>query len=744
MNIIKELVNTYTISQSQNMDNETKYKTYQQSRDMNLDSDSDHDTNIDYNSENDTFDIMKYRQLLQELYPSKYQNEKVKDGELLQKYMNMMKKSNTSDEDKQNKSKQKKTTKSPKKKSNTSQTKETKSEQKKSTKSKGKHDYEYESDGTDGDVDDDEIMDSDSEFDDSDLDESEIEELLKNAPKFNITFTIDDRLEENSDEEYTSDEDDEDDEDYNTDDMDDEGIEEEDNDEEIEEIKPKIRTRSYYKKSKSSKSNEHASNRTNTDSEKKSMDYDSDTHKALHDLVTTFKSKKKNAPKELFNKFESYMKKEEQKYKKQKEKEEKKEKTKNSKTFRKLLKSKNMMDDVTYFKKMELEKQKQILEETKQIVNIEKNDTPYRIRLIQSTIPSQYKANAMRKINSIKHMDPGSGEYYKIKHWVDSFMRIPFGVYRTLPIHISDGIEKCSEFIEKSKKTLDEAVYGMNDAKTQIMQLVGQWITNPDAVGTAIAIKGPMGTGKTSIIKEGISKILNRPFAFIALGGATDSSFLEGHSYTYEGSVWGKIVDIVMQSGCMNPVIYFDELDKVSGTTKGDEIIGILTHLTDTTQNTQYHDKYFADIDFDLSKCLFIFSYNDESKVNPILRDRMYRIETKGYSTEEKITIVRDYLIPSIEKNVNFESEMITITDEALKHIISHYTEGEKGVRNLKRCVEVIYTKLNLYRLTKNTDSLFDKSTKLKVEFPFIVDEKVVSKLIKKTNNNSAPQHMYI
>ena len=193
--------------------------------------------------------------------------------------------------------------------------------------------------------------------------------------------------------------------------------------------------------------------------------------------------------------------------------------------------------------------------------------------------------------------------------------------------------------------TLNKCVYGLNDAKMQIMQMAGQWISNPSAMGTAIAIKGPMGTGKTTLVKDGISKILGREFAFIALGGTGDSSFLEGHSYTYEGSTWGKIVQILIESKCMNPVIYFDELDKVSDTPKGEEIIGILTHLTDTSQNSEFHDKYFADVNFDLSKCLFIFSYNDESKVNPILKDRMYSIQTKGYEQKEKITIARNYLL---------------------------------------------------------------------------------------------------
>jgi len=269
----------------------------------------------------------------------------------------------------------------------------------------------------------------------------------------------------------------------------------------------------------------------------------------------------------------------------------------------------------------------------------------------------------------------------------------------------------------------------------QIMQMMGQLITNPMALGTAIAIKGAMGTGKTSIVKEGISKILNRPFAFIALGGATDSSFLEGHSYTYEGSIWGKIVQILIDSKCMNPVIYFDELDKISDTPKGEEIAGILTHLTDTSQNSQFHDKYFSEIDFDLSKCLFIFSYNDESKVNPILRDRMYKIQTKGYDKKDKTVIANDYLLPKIREQVKFEKDDIVISDETIHYIIENHCAKEEGVRNMKRCLEIIYTKLNLYRLMKPGSNLFEEDMSLKVEFPFTVTNDIVDKLIKKEKN---------
>jgi ATP-dependent Lon protease len=323
-------------------------------------------------------------------------------------------------------------------------------------------------------------------------------------------------------------------------------------------------------------------------------------------------------------------------------------------------------------------------------------------------------------------------------------MRIPFEKYENLPITIEDGVDKCHEFMDNAKKTLDSVVYGLNDAKMQIMQMLGQLITNPKAIGTAIAIQGPMGTGKTTLVKEGISKILNRPFAFIALGGATDSSFLEGHSYTYEGSMWGKIVQILIDSKCMNPVIYFDELDKISDTPKGEEIAGILTHLTDTSQNNQFHDKYFSEIDFDLSKCLFIFSYNDESKVNPILRDRMYRIQTKGYERKQKIVISNNHLLPKIREQIKFDAKDIIISDDTIQYIIDNQCSNEDGVRNLKRCLEIIHTKLNLYRLMKPGSNLFEEEMTINVTFPFTITREIVNKLIKRKDDNHSYKSLYV
>ena len=434
-------------------------------------------------------------------------------------------------------------------------------------------------------------------------------------------------------------------------------------------------------------------------------------------------------------------------YKIKKEKEEKekeeKEKKKNSITFKGLLKEKNKFNDIKYFQSLKLENQEKIISNLKEINEYGKVEKPYRILLIEKDMPNCFKSIALKKINSFNNMDPCNSEYYKLKTWIDGFMNIPFGNYCTLPLQISDGVDKCSDFLDKSKKILDECVFGLETAKMQLLQYIGQWLVNPNTIGTAIAIKGPPGTGKTTLIKEGISKILNRPFGFITLGGATDSSFLEGHSYTYEGSVWGQVVDILMKSKCMNPIIFMDELDKISKSPKGEEITGILTHLTDTTQNDRFHDKYYSSFDFNLSKTLFIFSYNDESKINPILKDRLYRIETEGFTLENKLVICKKYIIPKIEKNLNFDKDSIIFNDETLSHIIENYTEKEKGVRNLKRCIEIIFTKINLFRLSKKGNYLFKDKEFFEIKLPFTLSIDIIKKIIKKSKLNESYINMY-
>jgi ATP-dependent Lon protease len=409
----------------------------------------------------------------------------------------------------------------------------------------------------------------------------------------------------------------------------------------------------------------------------------------------------------------------------------------NALEYKQLIKSsaESESNEFSFFKKkLSNAEQVKFLETLRKVNKINNLDKPQRLALLESDIPMNTKAIIMNKINALAIMSPDAGEYFKLKNWVDSALRIPFGKDTKLPITMADGIEACNQYMRDAKKSMDECVYGLDDAKMQIMQMAGQMLANPAAIGSTIALCGPPGTGKTSLIKNGIAKILGREFAFISLGGCGDASYLDGHSYTYEGSICGLIAKTLIEKKCSNCLFMFDELDKISDTARGQEIINLLVHLTDSTQNMDFRDKYFADISIDLSRCMFVFSYNDENLVNPILKDRFYRIYTKGYSSKEKLVIAKKHLLPKIREQVNFAETDVVFPDETLLYIINSksLTQDEQGVRNLKRCLEVIHTKLNLFRLTKAEDRLFSKEISMEnPTFPFTVTQKHVEILIK-------------
>lgn len=355
-------------------------------------------------------------------------------------------------------------------------------------------------------------------------------------------------------------------------------------------------------------------------------------------------------------------------------------------------------NDITYFKSLSSDKQSNLIKVLEHKNTPTEVQVPLKFKILEKVAAKPDLSRiAMAKYNALCSIDPSSTEYYKCGHWIQGFTGLPLTVYRDLPVKIEDGAEKCAEFMDKVGKCMNTAIYGHDEAKLQIMQFVSAWIANPKAAGNVLSLHGPMGTGKTSLIKEGVAKALERPFHFITLGGATDASFLDGHSYTYEGSTWGRIAEVLIQSKCMNPIIYFDELDKVSETPKGDEIMNLLIHLTDGSQNDKFQDKYFTGIDLDLSRCLFIFSHNNHEKVNPILRDRMYNIAVQGFSMKEKLLIAQEYLLNAALKEAGLY-EKVSMSKDILQHIIEHFTSGEAGVRELKRCIQTIVSKINLLR----------------------------------------------
>jgi ATP-dependent Lon protease len=254
-------------------------------------------------------------------------------------------------------------------------------------------------------------------------------------------------------------------------------------------------------------------------------------------------------------------------------------------------------------------------------------------------------------------------------------------------------------YINDVKALLDSSVHGHDKAKKQIERIIGQWI-NGKQDGYCFGFEGPPGVGKTSLAKKGLSACLkdengvSRPFAMIQMGGDSNGSSLHGHNYTYVGSTWGSIVQILIDKKCMNPIIFIDEIDKISKTEQGKEIIGILTHLLDPAQNDCFQDKYFSGIDLDLSKALFVLSYNDVDAIDKILLDRVHRIKFKSLSLQEKITIAQKHILPEVYEKMGLQN-VIQIADDVLKFIIDEYTI-ESGVRKLKEILFEVVGEINL------------------------------------------------
>ena len=300
--------------------------------------------------------------------------------------------------------------------------------------------------------------------------------------------------------------------------------------------------------------------------------------------------------------------------------------------------------------------------------------------------------------------------------------KTPPSIQNPLALEKIDKIEKnfteITEYIHNVKTILDEAIYGHDKAKKQVERIICQWI-NGEQDGYCFGFEGPPGVGKTSLAKRGLSNCLkdeqgnSRPFAMIAMGGDSNGSTLHGHNYTYVGSTWGSIVQILIDKKCMNPIIFIDELDKISKTEHGREIVGILTHLLDPTQNDCFQDKYFTGVDLDLSKALFILSYNDVDSIDKILLDRIHRIKFNNLSLEDKLVISKTHMLPDIYKKMGL-SEMIHFDDDVLKFIIENFT-SEAGVRKLKEILFEIVGEINI-DILKNKNYSYDYPIKITID----------------------------
>ena len=335
-------------------------------------------------------------------------------------------------------------------------------------------------------------------------------------------------------------------------------------------------------------------------------------------------------------------------------------------------------EEIAYLKTIPDEQRVRYMNRLKLLSN--EVDCPRRFRVLNSELPNQKEI--------FKRLD--RCESPKYEQWDESALRIPLGNFSPPPVDISKP-QLVSQYVENIRTIMDAEIYGQMNAKNEVMRMVCQWLKG-EGKAYSLALEGLPGIGKTTFAKSVLSKAFNRPFQFISLGGCSDSAFLTGHSYTYEGALHGRIVDAVISSGVMDPIIYFDELDKISKTAKGDEIVNTLIHLTDASQNNHYRDKYFHGINIDLSKAIFVFSYNNVKDVSPILLDRLNIVYMDPPTLDSKIKIAQLHLLPRIYTDCHMN---VHFSESTLRDIVSRFTQ-EAGVRNLERCLKRLVSTLNV------------------------------------------------
>ena len=356
----------------------------------------------------------------------------------------------------------------------------------------------------------------------------------------------------------------------------------------------------------------------------------------------------------------------------------------------------------------------QLETEIKKAVQTDEFMDDYKEKILKSKMSFNNKVIAYKRLEIMEtYENSDTSEYGKYKNWMDTLLSVPFGKYIQIP---SDNEDASVGTIQHVRNVLDERLSFLEKPKDQIINIVAQMIRNPQININAIGLYGCKGVGKSSIVKS-IAEALDRPYRSISLGGESDSSLLNGHGFTYVGSTPGRLIEILRETKCMNPVILIDELDKISQTHQGKEIIGSLIHLTDSTTNSHYnYDRYFSGIEFDLSKVLFVFTYNDPTKIDKILADRLFKIKVDNYTFSEKLQITNKHLLYSILAEYNFKDGDISFSKEAIDYIVKT-SASDEGMRGIKHKLQIIVSRINALLLSKQDQNVI--KLKYKELYPY-------------------------
>lgn len=315
-------------------------------------------------------------------------------------------------------------------------------------------------------------------------------------------------------------------------------------------------------------------------------------------------------------------------------------------------------------------------------------------KILQLKTSDSNKRVILKHYSNLKTLDPGSSEHYKNNLFVDWCMKIPFGEFKQFPVKYNvTPKDDVKLFVNKIAKSLNDSIWGLSHVKNEIVNFIVKMITNPKSKRNILALYGNPGTGKSKFVQV-LAKELSLPYQVISLGGLRDSAFLTGHGYVYVESSPGKIMQSIIDAKCFNGILYFDELDKVSETEHGKDVFSTLMFITDPTQNSNFRDHYFSGMSFDLSEMFFVFTFNDISKIDKVLLDRLNVIYVDTPTRKDKIIIIRDYCFPEIIENIGLPNDL-TIDEEAIEYVLTCIDHESIGVRSIYRVIEKMLMEIN-------------------------------------------------
>ena len=318
---------------------------------------------------------------------------------------------------------------------------------------------------------------------------------------------------------------------------------------------------------------------------------------------------------------------------------------------------------------------KTIQEELGDIDGTDAEVTELRAKAQKKELPETVRESLMKELDKLARSNPASPDYAVTRNYVDWILDLPWLDYS------EDDLD-----INNADQILNEDHYGLEKVKKRILEYLAVLKLKGDMKAPILCFYGPPGVGKTSLGKS-IARALGRQFVRMSLGGVRDEAEIRGHRRTYVGALPGRIIKAMKRAGTSNPVVMLDEIDKVGADYRGDPSSALLEVL-DPEQNNSFNDHYL-ELDYDLSKTLFIATANYLERIPSPLRDRMELIEITGYTQEEKLSIAKNYLLPRQIKENGLNEEQISMADDALRLIIDGYTR-ESGVRQLERTIGAV------------------------------------------------------